>query len=82
MFRLLYASKESLLFIGIKSERFLLFNFEAYFKNENLISEHPRFRALVLPIRPDEEVADVSVDEEHDPQEVRRPIQGHLPGDL
>lgn len=42
----------------------------------------PRLRAHLVPLRPGPRVPGVHVHEEHDPQEVRRPLQGHLPGGL
>ena len=41
-----------------------------------------RLRAQLLQLRPQPRLAGVSVDEEHDPQEVRRPVQGSVPEGL
>ncbi len=42
----------------------------------------PRLRARLLQLRPDAQLARLSLDEEHDPQDLRRPLQGHLPGSV
>ena len=38
----------------------------------------PRLRAGVVPLRPGARLPGLPVDQEHDPQGVRRPVQGHL----
>ena len=38
-----------------------------------------RLRAQLLQLRPEPRLAGVPVDQEHHPQELRRPLQGHLP---
>ena len=40
----------------------------------------PRLRARLLQLRPDPQLSGLPVDQEHHPQGLRRPLQGHLPG--
>ena len=42
----------------------------------------PRLRARLVPLRPRPRVPGLHVDQEHDPQDLRRALQGPLPGDL
>jgi isocitrate dehydrogenase len=42
----------------------------------------PRLRARLAELRPQPQLSGLSVDQEHDPQGLRRPLQGHLRGGL
>ena len=48
----------------------------------NLDASDPRLRARLAELRPGPQLPGVPVDQEHDPQGLRRPLQGHLPGGL
>ena len=42
----------------------------------------PRLRPRLAELRPRPQVPGLPLDQEHDPQDLRRALQGHLPGDL
>ncbi len=46
----------------------------------NLDELDPRLRPRLVQLRPEPQLSGLSVDQEHDPESLRRPLQGHLPG--
>ncbi len=46
----------------------------------NLDDSHPRLRPRLLQLRARPQLSRLPVDQEHHPQGLRRPLQGHLPG--
>ena len=48
----------------------------------NLDDVDPRLRPRLAQLRPQPQIPGLPLDQEHDPEGLRRPLQGHLPGDL